>query len=176
MTDYAAPPIKYQYICPAVDGCYYAPASGSLKFKIINRRTSYIFVYVTESNPYREVKGVSEIVSYSQKDLYSPMNVHIAASNDIDCGTTNSCIQIMWIQKEINNPMIKYGKSATNLKWSILTNTFSNITSDDYCGQSDGLPAGTYGYFDFGILITGYLLTLEPDTMYFYQFSIYFMF
>eukprot|EP01083_Nonionella_stella_P230459 814592_1 len=147
-TVYAAPPLKFQYICPSYQACYYPPASGSLKFKILNRRTQYIFAYITESNPYREIKGVTPIISYQQNDLYKPMHVHIATPTspiNAPCGTTNSCMQIMWIQKQINNPMIKYGYSPNNLKYNLIAAETSKLSANNLCGQEYGLPAGTAG-------------------------------
>eukprot|EP01083_Nonionella_stella_P088271 245890_1 len=169
---YAAPPIKYQYICPAYNDCYYAPSHGSLRFKLLNRRTAYVFAYVTESNPYREIKGVSPVISYKEEVLYEPMHVHIAVPSapiNAKCGSSHSCMQVMWVQKAIEKPTIKYGISEDNLQWSVLAANRSKVSKDDYCGQQSGLPAGTTGYFDTGYMITAYLLTLSPGTQYFYQ-------
>eukprot|EP00484_Ammonia_sp_Unknown_P024827 CAMPEP_0197035980 /NCGR_PEP_ID=MMETSP1384-20130603/13617_1 /TAXON_ID=29189 /ORGANISM="Ammonia sp." /LENGTH=647 /DNA_ID=CAMNT_0042466099 /DNA_START=33 /DNA_END=1976 /DNA_ORIENTATION=+ len=172
---YAAPPLKFQYVCPAVDHCYYAPASGSLKFKVLNRRTDYIFAYITESNPYREIKGVSSVVTYNEKDLYMPMNVHIAApmssssAATANCGKTASCMQIMWVQKAVSSPMLKYGVSANDLNKVVSVVNVSKLSPEDLCDQQYGLPAGTTGYFDTGYMITVSLLELTPNTQYFYQ-------
>ena len=172
MVSYAAPPIKYQYVCPAVNGCYYAPASGSLKFKLLNRRTNYIFAYITESNPYREIKGVSSIITYNKPDLYKPMHTHLSTiTDDEDCGITYACMQVMWIQKATENPMIKYGTSKDNLDSTIMATEMSKLKPADLCGQEYGLPAGTSGYFDNGYMITVYLQSLKHDTQYFYQLS-----
>jgi len=170
---FAAPPIKYQYICPALDNCKSAPASGSLRFKVLNRRTEYIFVYVTESNPFREVKGVTPVISYKSAALFQPMHVHIAtptAPINADCGQSNACMQLMWVQKTFSAPEVRYGLSPDNLtmRQSDLVN-ISKLSPDDLCDQQYGLPAGTSGYFDTGYMITAYLLDLQPSTQYFYQ-------
>lgn len=147
-----------------------ANASGAIQFKVLNRRTNYIFAYITESNPYREIKGVSSIVTYNEPDLYKPMHVHIATpTDDSKCGSSVACMQIMWIQKATGSPSVRYGTSATKLDSEVPITQINKLSPDNLCGQEYGLPAGTSGYFDNGYMLTGYLLNLQPDTTYYYK-------
>jgi len=169
---YAAPPLKFQYICPALNGCRNAPSSGSLRFQILNRRTEYVFAYITESNPFREIKGVSPVISFPVDELYRPMNVHIATVTgplSRNCGATFSCLQVMWIQKETAAPMVRYGVVPQNLDSKAKALEITKLSASDLCGQQYGLPAGTAGFFETGHMVTAYLLSLRPGSTYFYQ-------
>ena len=78
-------------------------------------------------------------------------------------------MQLMWTQKQCASPLVRYGLKPDELGLTQLAAFSARIDRDALCGMQQGLPAGTSGYFDAGFLVTAVLLTLEPDTLYFYQ-------
>eukprot|EP00490_Sorites_sp_Unknown_P022601 CAMPEP_0114685014 /NCGR_PEP_ID=MMETSP0191-20121206/59897_1 /TAXON_ID=126664 /ORGANISM="Sorites sp." /LENGTH=364 /DNA_ID=CAMNT_0001968759 /DNA_START=426 /DNA_END=1517 /DNA_ORIENTATION=+ len=98
------------------------------------------------------------------------MRVHVGVmptSSDFYDNTPS--MVIVWIQKAVNNPVIKYGLSKNRLDMIYYATNFTEINADDYCDQNDGEMAGTAGYFKMDMIITGYLTGLEADTEYFYS-------
>ena len=172
-----APPIKYRYICLQSDhkNCTYAPSSGSLSFKVLNRRTEYVFVYVSGSSTYRNIKAISNVVTF--EDLNIPMNPHIAIIPNSNSNVTTSAsddlvaMQIIWVQKSIDTkslPRVHYGTSKTELKTSVKAFNYHEYKISDMCDTESGQIAGLSGWFEPGFTVTADLYNLKPNTKYFY--------
>ncbi|ETO29009.1 hypothetical protein RFI_08120, partial [Reticulomyxa filosa] len=123
---------------------------------------------------YREIYGVSNVVTYN--NLYEPMHAHISVVNPVNnkAVTNDFAIQVMWVQKAWQNPVVKYGTSASDLDNSISYNNGANgyittYTPSMLCDTQYGQPAALGGWFDPGYFINILLQGLKSDTTYFYQ-------
>eukprot|EP00698_Gefionella_okellyi_P020824 TRINITY_DN6617_c0_g1_i1.p1 TRINITY_DN6617_c0_g1~~TRINITY_DN6617_c0_g1_i1.p1 ORF type:complete len:564 (+),score=100.33 TRINITY_DN6617_c0_g1_i1:99-1694(+) len=130
--------------------------SGSLRFRLVNMRSSYTFVLFRSGLKDPKAAATSNEVRFLNNN--QPLQVHLALTSH------ENEMQVSWNSGAAKSPVVQYGRSSGALHDTAVANT-STYTAHELCGA----PATTNGWMNPGLLHNAVLTGLAANTTYYYR-------
>jgi len=149
-------PVKFKYASASAD--YIKHGRGSLKFKLINMRDNYRFVFFRDGTKHPVAVAKSNVVGFLNYD--APLHGRLALT-----GKPNE-MRVTWVSKHTSNPQVQWGVRSGVYTSSASATSYS-YTAEDLCGK----PANSFGWRDPGIIHTAVMTNLSPKQCYHYRYG-----
>ncbi len=149
---------------------YTSTGEATLRFKLVNLRTPYVFALVRGSMQFSLTAGTSRAVSFARAS--APTQLHIALTRRPDellVSWTSSKLDSELdsaLQPERPGAMLRWGTSPGVFDAGVASGVSTTYTREDLC--SAGGPARTLGWRDPGALWRAAMGPLEPGVRYWY--------